>query len=118
MPPEDTPTPRELKIYFENIDKKLDDLRSVVITRDLFAGTIDRISRLEGDLKDAERFEAGARSDVEKRLQDQITRLSTQFDENQQIIESAGRAKVNMWVTAALAIAGSILVKLFFPSIP
>jgi hypothetical protein len=115
---DESPSPRELKIYFDNIDKKLDDLRAVVITRDLFAGTLDRVTRLESDQKEAERLGGQAIAESEKRLQEQVTTLRNNMVNAESDIRAAGRARMNMWIAGALTVSGSILVKLFFPTIP
>ena len=44
-----------------------------------------------------------------------IKELQQKFADAEKDIKSAGRAKVNMFIAAVLAVAGSVLVKLFLP---
>lgn len=113
-----TPSPEVLAAQLENVIQKLDELRSVVITRDLFSGTVDRITRLEQDQKDSERFSAQATAEAEKRLQDQITKLSSRLDASQKAIEQAGKARVNLVIIGALNVAATIVAHYLLPNIP
>lgn len=112
----------ELSIQLQNLSEQVAALSKSIVTRELFEakfdGQADWVRRLEQDVKDSERFTATARAELETRLQAQITYLRTTQDGNQKDVEAAGKARVNMWVTGAITIAGAILVKLFFPTIP
>lgn len=54
--------------------------------------------------------------DADQRNARDISGLASKFEDAEKDIRSAGRARVNGWIAAGLAVAGSIIVKLFWPT--
>lgn len=135
---EHEPTNGEIRVELRNIYSLLEVMSKTMVTKELFDAKFDlnleRIRRLEDDqrkwMDDSGRVHVQLEADsksrhaeslanadaLEVRMGTRVEKVETKFDDADKDIKAAGRSKYNAWLAAGLAIAGSVLVKLFFPS--
>lgn len=106
----------EVKGILTGFQGTLADIQTNMVRKDVLATWQSDVNgQIAGLRAELTAVETRANQKV-KDADDKAQRAIDELGAAQKSIDSAGKARVNMWITGGIALAGSALIKLLFPS--